>query len=504
MAKLYIFGIGGTGSRVLRALTMLMASGVKVQDSANRCYEIVPIVIDPDHAAADLTRTVKLIRDYKKVRNTINFDTESANNFFRNDINLTVISGPTQVERIAMSLGNTQNVDFKTYIGLASMRRQGQENANFALASMLFSENNLNSRMDVGFKGNPNIGSVVLNQFGNSDEFHNFAASFGQNDRIFIISSIFGGTGASGFPLLLKNLRTISDDNMGHIIKTAPIGAVSVLPYFAVAPDNNPEEQQRSQIDSSTFISKTKAALAYYDKNMKEANILYYIGDNISKQYANSEGGNTQQNDAHFIELASALAIVDFARIPNEQLITNIDPATNNGVPVSTTYKEFGIVEETESILFSNLDINTVNLIKKPMTQFLLFCKYLQEQIHDSKKGGKNQQPWAIDNQFDDSFLSSVFYLSDLNGIITAYLGWLQEMSDNQRNFSPYELELPKNQLFYLIKGERPKKTWFSNNYALFDEILNSQRITGTKEHKFIGMFFNATEKIVTNKKFNM
>lgn len=30
MSKLYVFAIGGTGSRVLKALTMLMATGVKV------------------------------------------------------------------------------------------------------------------------------------------------------------------------------------------------------------------------------------------------------------------------------------------------------------------------------------------------------------------------------------------------------------------------------------------------------------------------------------------
>ena len=50
--------------------------------------------------------------------------------------------------------------------------------------------------MDVGFKGNPNIGSVVLNQIFESDAFNDFATSFGQGDRIFIVSSIFGGTGA--------------------------------------------------------------------------------------------------------------------------------------------------------------------------------------------------------------------------------------------------------------------------------------------------------------------
>ena len=59
MAKLYIFGIGGTGSRVLRSLTMLMASGIKMDVN-----EIVPIIIDPDVANADLTRTVTLMNNY--------------------------------------------------------------------------------------------------------------------------------------------------------------------------------------------------------------------------------------------------------------------------------------------------------------------------------------------------------------------------------------------------------------------------------------------------------
>ena len=50
MGKLYVFAIGGTGSRVLRSLTMLLASGCKTESS-----EIVPIIIDPDASAADLS-----------------------------------------------------------------------------------------------------------------------------------------------------------------------------------------------------------------------------------------------------------------------------------------------------------------------------------------------------------------------------------------------------------------------------------------------------------------
>ena len=67
--------------------------------------------------------------------------------------------------------------------------------------------NLLDVEMDIGFVGNPNIGSVVLNQFKDSQEFKEFASNFNEGDRVFVISSIFGGTGAAGFPTILKNIR---------------------------------------------------------------------------------------------------------------------------------------------------------------------------------------------------------------------------------------------------------------------------------------------------------
>ena len=58
MAKLFVFGIGGTGSRVIRSLVMLMAAGVKIQN----CDKIVPIIIDPDTQNGDMNRTVELLK----------------------------------------------------------------------------------------------------------------------------------------------------------------------------------------------------------------------------------------------------------------------------------------------------------------------------------------------------------------------------------------------------------------------------------------------------------
>ena len=50
--NLYIFAIGGSGSRVLRSLTMLLASGIETNNN------IIPIIIDPDTSNGDLDRTI--------------------------------------------------------------------------------------------------------------------------------------------------------------------------------------------------------------------------------------------------------------------------------------------------------------------------------------------------------------------------------------------------------------------------------------------------------------
>lgn len=185
MSKLYIFGIGGTGARVMRALTMLMASGVRLGADA-----VVPIIIDPDAGNADLSRTTALINTYTAISQRL--DRPGENAFFR-----------TKIESIApdnmLEIKDTTDESFKNYIGLDTMTDKASE----CLIRMLFSKKNLDSDMKVGFKGNPNIGSVVLNQIVGSDTFKEFSSQFANGDKIFIINSIFGGTGASGFPLLL-------------------------------------------------------------------------------------------------------------------------------------------------------------------------------------------------------------------------------------------------------------------------------------------------------------
>ena len=480
MSKIYVFGIGGTGSRVLRSLTMLLAAGVECKADT-----IVPIVIDSDSAGGDVERTATLMRHYGEIRSKLDFDASTSNKFFRTEIK-------EIVNNYHLPLSNTEDCLFEDYMDVA-----GMSDANKALANVLFSQQNLHSDMQVGFKGNPNIGSVVLNQFEESEVFQDFANDFTADDKIFIISSIFGGTGASGFPLLLKTLRESHNIANQNLVNNAHIGAITVLPYFKVKQDED------SAIDSATFISKAKSALAYYYRSISQNNTvdnLYYIADDTrSSTYENCEGGIDQKNNAHFVEMAAALSIIDFA---------------NSDKPMQTLHKEFGIEKDTDEIIFEDLGPRTVSPIRRTMTQFMMLAKYLDE------ANNYLHQPWARDRQLDSTFFNSDFIRNLKRNILDHYRHWLAEMDSQDRKFTPYnipydfdnnnEIQLKRangHRLFDLVKGVKIRKVAsFDRNYDLFDNRLNSTKDgskNGSKEQQFMQLFYLATQRLV-KEKFNI
>lgn len=476
--KTYIFGIGGTGARVIKSLTMLLSAGVEINTD-----EVVPVFIDTDAAAANLTETVTLLEDYKSINESLQFAEGVRNRFFKTRV--------TQlVGQFRLDLANTQGKKFKDYIGFATL-----DEPNKALAQMLFSQDNLETSMTEGFLGNPNIGSVVLNQFSQTKAFAALANNFQKGDRIFIISSIFGGTGASGFPLLLKNLRSMDPKSPNaNLIQNAPIGAITVLPYFNVGQDS----QNKNRIDSSTFVSKTQAALEYYAANISgnnSLNALYYLGDTPTAMYSYSEGGTTQRNKAHLMEFIAALAVIDFCRLGDNSL------KTQNGVAVNPVYKEFGVQEDGD-VNFKTFYDGTQQLLRMPMTQFTLMCKYLNEQLDTSRK----DQAWTRGKRpFDDAFFSGSFF-QQLSSVKEAYMNWLEEMGNNQRKFVPFLLEERKNDVFGLVNGVPPGKVMsLKSNYALFDSYLNGNegKIPSTFEagQRFMELFYQTTDKLVADKK---
>ena len=465
MSKLYIFGIGGTGSRVLRSFTMMMAAGVKIGAD-----EIIPIIIDPDVANADLTRTVTLMNNYRSVRKYLSFPKENKNTFFRKEISQIL-------PNYTLQINDTDDKTFQNFIELPSMSR-----ANKAMCRMLFSEKNLTSQMDVGFKGNPNIGSVVLNQIVNSNDFMAFANSYEQGDKIFIISSIFGGTGASGFPLLLKTLRTGNNFPNNDIINKSEIGAITILPYFKLKVDDE------SEIDSSTFISKTKSALAYYENNISkndQINALYYLADDITNTYDNHEGGTSQRNDAHLIEFLAASAIVDFS---------------NKEHPV-ITHKELGLRDISGSVTFNSLHEELSHWLRLPLTQFTLMANCFKNQydyVTSTRLQANNKSGFVEHGLYNNQFFS---YLKKMT---ENYREWLKEMKDNKRSLDLFNLECG-NMSFNVVTDVKPRKVVsMLSNYDLFFGRLNDaiKHCSGDDNNKLLEMYSVATERL-SKEKFN-
>lgn len=462
MPKLYLFCIGGTGCRVLRSFTMMMAAGVDINVD-----EIVPIIIDPDTANADRTRAISLLQTYNAIRSKLSFSEEIPTRFFRKEIS-------QAMPDYSLRIQGTVNKTFQQFIDLSSM-----DNPTQAFVRMLFSEKNLSSNMDVGFKGNPNMGSVVLNQIVASEDFEAFANNFSEEDKIFIISSIFGGTGASGFPLLLNTLRTGGNFPNFNIINNAEIGAITILPYFKLKSD------EESEIDSSTFISKTKSALAYYEKNIYQngfINALYYLADDMANTYANHEGGSAQRNNAHLIEFLAATAIVDFC-------------AKQYAIP---TNKELGLKDLADGVVtFSSFYSQQRNLLFAPLTMFTMVANLITNKMtyYSSSQFNANYE------NFKDFYNGT--FMADLQSIAQKYLEWLQEMKDNKRSLSLFNVNTG-DKPFDVVTDIKPKKIRsIKSNYDLVTARLNSavkKCKSKQDEDKFLEMLYLGFSRLVKEK----
>lgn len=461
MSKCYVFAIGGTGSRVLRALTMLLAGNVKIDTE-----EIVPIIIDPDVSNADLTRAVKLMDCYNSIKECIG---EGNCGFFNKKLSKLNTN-------YSIPVSNTSDMTFENFMDVASMSKENQ-----ALVNMLFSKKNLKSSMKVGFKGNPNVGCVVLNQIIKSKQFAEFANTFVEGDKIFIISSIFGGTGASGFPLLLKTLRKSTDFPNYSIINNAEIGAISVLPYFRV------RSSKESEIDSSTFVSKAVAALAYYENNIyrdKLINAFYFAGDDVANVYDNNEGGHLQKNQAHLIEFIAATAIVDFCN-------NHYGPTQN---------LELGIKDVIDEVNLGKFYKEISEMVDGTLARMLLFAnclRYKYEFISSPHFNANN----LLDMKSD--FYEGQF-LRNLKSFLSSYLEWLMEMRDNVRSLNMFKVESGRT-TFDIVPNVSPKSVHsIKSNYNLYYDRLNTAaaklKRSSNRENNFVKMFYEATNKLVDEK----
>lgn len=445
--KIFVFSIGGTGVRVLRSLTMLLAAGCKLPKDTT----IVPIILDYDLKNGDTTITENLLNEYQIIRRkALNDATYQDDCFFGTPI--------IRLDQIPVANGVKHNIDktfhvsveghdntFGHYIGYDLLTKGETENEDLSGTKELldaFYNNDprslnkeLHLKLNVGFKGNPNIGAVVFDRWIQSKEFRFFEDNIGKDDRVFIVSSIFGGTGAAGFPKLVQSIKASTKTN----VQNAKIGSAIVMPYFRFGDD------EQSAITASIFNSKTKAALSYYGTCglNKEINAIYYLSDTVNQAegtYNNVEGGAEQHNEAHIIELLAATSILDFANKEDDDLETN------------SAY-EFGLEKELEGRLnISHFYITSQEKYLDNLTKLTYFMQFYNKMLPNVPKNAA----YAVGLNLSSTNLKSNVFYKTLSDFFEAYKKWLYELEVNtMRKFKAYDLDAPTHELLVHRKLEK-------------------------------------------------
>jgi hypothetical protein len=487
--RLFVFGIGGTGSRVLEALAFLLASGVELTDAQNQPVEVIPMLLDPDKTNKDTLDGISALEMYQRIHEKR--DDRNRVGFFSTKLaHLASVAKITRgnsgiSESFRLNFEGLENVTFRDFIQFNRI----QDPITRRIIESLYSEDNLNDKLTGGFLGNPNVGSIVLSGFEDSADFSLFVNSFANGDRIFIVGSIFGGTGAAGLPWLLKALRSERQiAGAAGAIRSAPIGALMVLPYF------NIQDDAKSPIESNVFIAKTKAALSYYASHVYSTQAhqggfdsVYYISDTAMTSYPNHPTGQQQSNEAHILELLGAESIIRFAQASQSDFAQK----TKAG------YYEYAIDANTPVLNFKTIGKRSSQLFAKSLTQLhmlaLLNAQYFR---HSSNK------TWAKENGFDKSFFDGSGFAEGLSHFLEVhYQSWIHQLSANKRSFSPFELATDVNNMTRLRTDQVAQKRTFRPQLGseLFEMKANSLSHTVHGASASLASFLNLWWRVTSS-----
>lgn len=467
MGKIYTIFIGGSGARVLRSLVMLLASGVK----PSVCNEIVPIVIDYDKENADLVRALEAIENYRDLHNSVYRDgrNEELEGFFSTKLSAVgekdgskgsfFVSIPGSEVTFANKIG-FEDMDNLSKKFLTTLYSDWSDKDRAVWQSEQVDMNELNLNIKKGFKGNPNIGSAIFNEVLDMDIMKNFLNSVGEGDRVFVVGSIFGGTGATGIPQIVSRCR-----NMGSRVKNAPIGLNMILPYFALNTDSNKEAN--STIDSNTFYSKTKAALYYYENAINEkVQEIYYIGVPNPKKIENNDGGSDQKNEAHIVDLLSAMSIIEFGSRPDMEL--DVEATSANSYIYNATEDS----DYTLDVFAGKGQENLLGRYLYPFKSFGYFWSHYRTNIKPNGSGKVADCPtglfsspkvyykYCFMDKSNDSFrafkgsLENFLFMknSQRSDFDYSYESWLKEL--DKMGFSPFLLDERHDYTTMVKKGK--------------------------------------------------
>ncbi len=323
MANIFVIGIGGTGMRCIEAFTHLCAIGMFDNTDVHL------LALDTDKANGNFTRLKNLKESYIKTKGVNKKQFALKDTFFSANLHYYQFSPDYSKLSTFDALYNYGDAKFSN-----------PEKA--AIADLLFTDNAKAFDLKHGYRAQTHLGSMlmyhsIINEIKQNDksDLRRFiqeliTASNSGNPRVFILGSVFGGTGASSIPIIPKAIKEaaalISDAT--DIERNAYFGATLLTSYFSFPLPNEKEKQQQKVIATSDkFALNSQAAMMFYeaDETVKKTYQKFYMMGTEGIEWQPSKvkdktitGGESQENDSHYIELLAAFAAYHFFNSPEE------------------------------------------------------------------------------------------------------------------------------------------------------------------------------------------
>ena len=302
--SLYAIGIGGVGAKCLEALTHLVAAGLFHNPDSRSTMVINTLFVDADETNGCIERARSSMTQYQKCYELFESDR---------------ISQPW-MQAVLRPLGlwsplgqATTDKKLSSLFRYDSLQQLSPDLG--SLLDVLFTPEELEANLEVGFRGRSAIGSAVMSQIEldkrDGDVWQQLIDKIRLEicPKIFLFGSIFGGTGASGIPTIGRMLhQRLEAENLRDRVS---IASAFMLPYFSFTPASGLAKDE-VYARSDQFLLNTEAALRYYVTQGKPFDTVYVLGNHNTTEVEFSLGKTSQRNLPHFIEMYAALGASHF------------------------------------------------------------------------------------------------------------------------------------------------------------------------------------------------
>jgi hypothetical protein len=363
MAQVFIIGIGGTGMRCIEAFTHLCAMGMFDNTDVHL------LALDTDKDNGNFTRLKNLKEAYLKTKGVNKSHSALADTFF--SANLHYYQFSPDYSKLST---------FSALYKYGDTKYSNPETA--AIAELLFTGNARDFDLKHGYRAQTHLGSLLMYHSiiddvkvngikqGNLGDFiqHLIDASQGGKPRVFILGSVFGGTGASSIPIIPKAIKKAAEQisDATDIEKNAYFGATLLTSYFSFPlPSDSEKAKQKVIATSDKFALNSQAAMMFYeaDETVKKTYQKFYMmgTENIDWQPSKIKdktitGGQEQENDSHYIELLAAFAAWHFFNSAEQGTdnagLSGLDDLKQNGKVeyLYRTFNESGKIDFTDFV----------------------------------------------------------------------------------------------------------------------------------------------------------